>query len=762
MLIMPTIAVSISRHTETISPLILGQQKSIEDFQINGSRKPQVKRSGDQRLSGRLSNVSTPSLKPLPSTLDGGAADGNETDDAQHGEHSHRESLDHLVEQISAWIHEKRDKRHRRKADRAERKNEQTKLAAEAGRATDRRKSDASDESVDLDRLERIVKQNLSLRKTSVRRGSTLRSRTSLRKLLRKHSSASDTEHLDGDVFVPTCDVVLDNSKTLAYSGGGGASDLSSEDESAELKRCASVRDHDAWSKFKFEIVRLAHTLGVKGWRKVPMQRSAAIEVQRLSGALTNAVYVVSPPAELPLAKKDEAGNIVKHHKPPPKLLLRIYGPQVEHLIDRDAELAILRRLARKKIGPRLLGTFANGRFEEFFHAKPLTPEELRDPDTSRQIAKRMRELHDGIELHDEERSDGAFVWRNWDKWLDRVEQIVTWMDGKVKELEPGVKPTGSEAWLRRGYICGVPWPEFRATVEKYRDWLKAEYGGANKMHDELVFAHNDTQYGNILRMVPAGESPLLLPANTHKQLIVIDFEYASANTPGLEFANHFTEWGYNYHDPKKPYAFQPGMYPTPEEQERFIRAYVRHRPQFNVSTPKITPATTPAEPEIPGDVSRRPTSSISDFMLDARKPQHPSSSSLSQQDIAQKAAEDAEVKRLVGETRRWRLANTAQWVAWGLVQAKIPGMPLSEAKTPPARKGEETAEDLLGERAEVFKEMIQEQQGEDVAEDEEFDYLGYAQHRAMFFWGDALQMGFVKPEDLPEETREKIKTVPY
>jgi choline kinase len=48
------------------------------------------------------------------------------------------------------------------------------------------------------------------------------------------------------------------------------------------------------------------------------------------------------------------------------------------------------------------------------------------------------------------------------------------------------------------------------------------------------------TQYGNILRMMPEGESPLLLPANQHKQLVVIDFEYSNANVPGLEFANHF------------------------------------------------------------------------------------------------------------------------------------------------------------------------------------------------------------------------------
>jgi choline kinase len=39
---------------------------------------------------------------------------------------------------------------------------------------------------------------------------------------------------------------------------------------------------------------------------------------------------------------------------------------------------------------------------------------------------------------------------------------------------------------------------------------------------------------------MPEGESPLLLPMNEHKRLVVIDFEYANANVPGLEFANHF------------------------------------------------------------------------------------------------------------------------------------------------------------------------------------------------------------------------------
>ena len=238
----------------------------------------------------------------------------------------------------------------------------------------------------------------------------------------------------------------------------------------------------------------------------------------------------------------------------PSKLLLRVYGPQVEHLIDREGELQILRRLARQKIGPRLLGTFTNGRFEEYFHARTLKPQDLRDPDTSRQIAKRMRELHDGIELLTEERNGGPFVWKNWDKWVERCEKVVPYTDQQALSKSK----SNNSTFKRRGYVCGAPWPIFRKTVEKYRAWLDEQYGGPDNLREHLVFAHNDvsssevstksriditptqTQYGNILRAEPPGESPFLLPANKHKQLIVIDFEYSNANMIGLEFANHF------------------------------------------------------------------------------------------------------------------------------------------------------------------------------------------------------------------------------
>lgn len=184
------------------------------------------------------------------------------------------------------------------------------------------------------------------------------------------------------------------------------------------------------------------------------------------------------------------------HHRFPltftRKLLLRIYGPQVEHLIDRESELQILQRLGRKRIGPRMLGTFKNGRFEEFFNAQPLSFKELRVPETSNQIAKRMRELHEGIDLLKKEREAGPFVWQNWDKWVDRCEQVVTWLDQQILQGDEASVVSASDRWKKRGLICGIEWPIFRRTVEKYRTWLEEQYGGIDKINERMIFAHND------------------------------------------------------------------------------------------------------------------------------------------------------------------------------------------------------------------------------------------------------------------------------
>ncbi|EJT73508.1 choline kinase [Gaeumannomyces tritici R3-111a-1] len=805
----------------------------------DGSGRKQHTAGRTRRLSGRLPATSPrlPATSPRTSfnnagveipnstasstaspiqTPDEASRHGSQPQQSHHSHHGHNHHHHHghridrasqkLISQVAEWLQSEKDKKAAKKKKRAtgRRKSKSPPSKASGDSAStkpvlSRRPRSGSIDSqsseVSLDRLQRIVDESMSAlgldpidvtsgqqRPGRKQSGRFKKSRSSLQ-LYR--AASSDTDYVDGDVLVPSCEAVLDNSKTLSYSGGkpGSASEPMTPVVAGSAPSKREESKH-AWLVFKSEIIRLAHTLRLKGWRRVPLESGDQVGVERLSGALTNAVYVVSPPADV------VAAAAVEGRKVPPKLLLRIYGPNVEQLIDREKELSVLQRLARKKIGPRLLGTFTNGRFEQYLNATALTPPNLREPETSRMIAKRMRELHDGIDLLEQELGDGPNVWVNWDNWLDTVERTVMFLDHKVI--------AGGDA-AQTGFVCGVEWSVFRGLVDRYRKHLNEYYGQPKKIREKLVFAHNDTQYGNILRVRPDDEkSPLLQPANEHKQLVVIDFEYAAANLPGLEFANHFTEWAYNYHDAVASFACNTAMYPTLEQQRRFVRAYVDHKggaSSSRVTTPVVGPASTPPVMLSALQHSNASSSSIVEFMLDARVPP----GGWKEEEKRREEAAEAQVNALLEEARLWRPANSAQWVAWGIVQAKLPDLAEEIAREKKEKEKEEAktqgdadaqngtavassgATDVASPAAEAAATSASGGEGasvteaaaaevasavaareEDSGEGDEFDYLAYTRDRALFFLGDCVLMGLVKLEDLPEGLRTQLKLVDY
>jgi choline kinase len=208
--------------------------------------------------------------------------------------------------------------------------------------------------------------------------------------------------------------------------------------------------------------------------------------------------------------------------------------------------------------------------------------------------------------------------------------------------------------------------------------------------------------------------------------------------------------------------------------------------------------------------------------MLDARNiPHSASTTSLPQhfdvplRDIA-KEEEDTqeairlEVDRLRYETRMWRGVNSAQWVLWGVVQAKVPGMPDFDEEAKSAKLKEQTTPDadstprasgkakspqsyamekealidkadtpILGagavvttpEAVDLDEHVVtqdagapdQEAKGEETEDDEDgFDYLSYSHERAMFFWGDVIAMGIMSKEELPEEVLRIARVLEY
>lgn len=161
--------------------------------------------------------------------------------------------------------------------------------------------------------------------------------------------------------------------------------------------------------------------------------------------------------------------------------------------------------------------------------------------------------------------------------------------------------------------------------------------------------------------------------------------------------------------------------------------------------------------------------------MLDARTPY----SQFQEEDNKKNEVNEEEIAKLLRDTKNWRMACSAQWVAWGIVQAKVEGMEealgqVREISTNATSLGSDamspetvgSARDVQDKRPEglIAEALIEGKAVSAVQEDDEgeFDYLGYAQERAMFFWGDVLQTGLVKREELPENLLKKVKIVEY
>lgn len=224
-----------------------------------------------------------------------------------------------LFHQVFEWLHHEKARRQNRKARKAEATSHATNEnePTEEDGVLERPSSDTSNTSENtfsLDKLEKILLQYATARPRSAmgllhKQPVKRQSRHRLRGLRR--GSASESELTDVDGAPPSVEAFLDNTKTLAYTGGAAVEE--NTDSSASVKQ---AKDAEAWLVFKTEIVRLVHTLQLKGWRRVPAELAAEIEVVRLSGALTNAVYVVGPPKNLPPPKTDS--NTLVSRKPPP------------------------------------------------------------------------------------------------------------------------------------------------------------------------------------------------------------------------------------------------------------------------------------------------------------------------------------------------------------------------------------------------------------------------------------------------------------
>ncbi|THH09865.1 hypothetical protein EW145_g1716 [Phellinidium pouzarii] len=403
--------------------------------------------------------------------------------------------------------------------------------------------------------------------------------------------------------------------------------------------------------EFANQLLDILLALRISTWSSAGSLSPENLKIAKVSGSLTNAVFFVSYPS-VPSVKT---------------LLLRIYGPSSGELISRPHELHTLHILSsRYHIGPRVYGTFENGRVEEYFDSTTLSAAQLRDPTISRWIGARMAELHrvdiEAIEGITSETWDEDVDWeiaarKNIHKWLQPAREVLR-------------MPSVTEE-----YKAEINFDEFVEEWRRYMSWLRTweDDRGASRR----VFAHNDAQYGNLLRLRGLKEG-----TPDHRQIIVVDFEYASPNSAAYDIANHFHEWTADYHD-SAPHILDPARYPTEQERLNFYKAYLTHA---CLPFPYLTP--TPV-----------------DGKTDAT--QHSLLGLESSSDLK------TEVQRLEAQVRVWSPASHAMWAVWGLVQAREDLELASQAHAKSTKP-----------------------------EDPEFDYLGYTRCRIQGFRREIKALG--------------------
>lgn len=437
----------------------------------------------------------------------------------------------------------------------------------------------------------------------------------------------------------------------------------------AELKLEASEYKTTAFRKALLEVLQII---------KVPTWSSTALEPQHVqisevSGGLTNTIFFISyaetaPPTSTTIPQTVTSStphltdNSLSHSQisTPCTVLLRIYGAPPSMMLSRTDELRILHVLSSVyHIGPRVFGTFSNGRIEEWFDSSTLTSKDLQDPLQSRWIGMRLKELHNVDMLR--------VMGSTWDGHANVLKTVVGWRGAaqgvldtlKAKELKGEIGP--GHAWY--GTREKFDLAEFVRAWDAYWAWLHLWEGEHGR--SEMVFAHNDLVYGNLLRL-----NQKLTGEPEHHKIIIIDFEYAGPNPVGFDIALHFLEWAGDYHSSDSPYLLKSSRYPTREERRNFYYGYVGAPVPGGPLVASPAPSGQPSSHVDPSLTSVDSLASASTGLSGVNGPKLSAGSITSAPNsITQRETEEA-IDLLDAQVYAWSAASRAFCVMWAIVQS--------------------------------------------------------------------------------------------
>eukprot|EP00126_Sphaerothecum_destruens_P004400 Sdes_comp18165_c0_seq2m7672 len=212
------------------------------------------------------------------------------------------------------------------------------------------------------------------------------------------------------------------------------------------------------------------------------------------------------------------------------KILIRIYGKNTDHLIDREQEIVNMVSLSSNNLAPRLYGRFENGCVYGFFNGCPLDVDSMKDSHIALLIARRLGEWHSTHIPGDM----APLLFVTLQKWYNLI----------PKNYQDPQKDAVFQE---------------KVNLKLLSQELSMLQKIAENLQSPVVFAHNDLLCKNIVY-------------DSSTDLVnFIDYEYGTYNYRGFDIGNHFCEFA----GMEDPMDFS--RYPDKDFQLKWLSHYLRY-----------------------------------------------------------------------------------------------------------------------------------------------------------------------------------------
>ncbi|EYC26734.1 hypothetical protein Y032_0010g938 [Ancylostoma ceylanicum] len=284
--------------------------------------------------------------------------------------------------------------------------------------------------------------------------------------------------------------------------------------------------------------------------------------ITHMRGGLTNLVYLVTRPKFSP---SDDQ---------PATVLLRIQS-QTDHekLLN---ELVVFTSLAENGLGPKLLGIFPGGRFEEYIPSRHVEHHEVTDSRTCTLLARVLPRFH-ATAVPISKRPTLLSMMREWLALFEEQGSSHVKMRTTSFQLPPNTFPSV------------VSTSELAREIDLIEEFLATG-------PSPVVFCHNDLTSGNLLLstksstgVTPTIAEKISLNENTKDKdrevtLNLVDFEFSTYNYRGFDLANYFCAAAIEHNLREFPhYKIDLTKLQNRSRKLEFCREYVKEAKKLNI-----------------------------------------------------------------------------------------------------------------------------------------------------------------------------------